>query len=432
MRLAPTLGQYIAKRPHRSPIDHLHNALNELKMVQSTDEDCNQSGYICELAIDGIFVGTGTDRNKKGARGAAYAMAVEVIRKPYLDIVEITPGKKTLVGSDIYIENFRRSVPPVITTLSKRQEKKLAKKAKKDIAQQSQQQLGGPRNWGGGKGGAGTFAKKPPQEVCSDDLSEFVILQHKFLKHSHNAMAILQQSVAFNKANLELDHTAVGGNIHFTVTLQGQLIGKSTGPGVPAAKLGACEAALGMLRKICHTILIKRNEDTCEEGISRNEVVGDASKKTNIIPDSNVGNKLLKKMGWTGGGVGKDGTGISEPIPAEITVIKREGLGSRSGADGQVLNHLRTMVRNYAASGDQNDLAFEPDFDNNERAAIHQEAKKVGLKSQSRGKNEARYLILSRKRNKSELMRHITMSGGSTSKYELVPPPGMAGIPPIN
>ena len=420
MGLACKLDQIIEKGRHKSPIDQIHTALHELKLAHSADPECNQSGFICELAIDGIYVGTATDRNKKGARGAAYAMAVEVIRKPYLNIVEITPGKKTLIGSDIYIENFKRSVPPVIMTLSKKQQKRLAKKERKKLPKQPSQQQGG------GMGGAG------PQEVCSDDLSEFVILQHKVLKHSHNAMAILQQSVAFNKANLELDHTAVGGNIHFTVTLQGQLIGKSTRSGVPAAKLGAFRAALGKLRKICHTILIKRDEDTTEEGISRDEVVEDASKKTNVIPDSNVGNKLLKKMGWTGGGVGKDGTGISEPIPAEITVIKREGLGSLSGADMTVLSHLRKMVQNYAASGDQNDLAFEPEFKNNERAAIHKEAKKLGLKTESQGKQEARYLIVSRKRKKTELLRHITMSGGSTSKHELVPPPGMVGTPPIN
>ena len=33
-------------------------------------------------------------------------------------------------------------------------------------------------------------------------------------------------------------------------------------------------------------------------------------------------------MGWAGGGLGKDGAGIAEPVTA-TTVFGREGLGSR-------------------------------------------------------------------------------------------------------
>ena len=47
-----------------------------------------------------------------------------------------------------------------------------------------------------------------------------------------------------------------------------------------------------------------------------------------VVPGGNVGHKLLSLMGWAGGGLGKDGAGIAEPVTA-TTVFGREGLGSR-------------------------------------------------------------------------------------------------------
>ncbi|KAK7497019.1 hypothetical protein BaRGS_00011755 [Batillaria attramentaria] len=47
------------------------------------------------------------------------------------------------------------------------------------------------------------------------------------------------------------------------------------------------------------------------------------------IPEDNLGRKLLQKLGWTGGGIGKDGTGMQEPLPVQW-VRNRAGLGHKN------------------------------------------------------------------------------------------------------
>lgn len=65
---------------------------------------------------------------------------------------------------------------------------------------------------------------------------------------------------------------------------------------------------------------------TAEEEVSVGEVAsgkissdqssasGQGTSLDKPIEDNSMGSKLLKMMGWRGGGLGKEGTGITEPI----------------------------------------------------------------------------------------------------------------------
>ncbi|KAK3107724.1 hypothetical protein FSP39_020872 [Pinctada imbricata] len=181
------------------------------------------------------------------------------------------------------------------------------------------------------------------------------------------------------------------------------------------AKTVASERALDRLRQTCWTIRVKQAVDSDETGIDREEVMGELQKQT------------LRKMGWTGGGVGAEGNkGKAEPVAVSMaahTVIRREGLGLSSNQTMvDFKKKVKEVIENYAKSEKQEDLAFAPCFSKEERAFIHQQCMRLNLKSQSRGTGNERYLTVSRKRTSSQLFDHLMQEGGSTSKYELVPP----------
>jgi len=144
------------------------------------------------------------------------------------------------------------------------------------------------------------------------------------------------------------------------------------------------------------------------------------TEKETRIPDSNVGSQLLKKMGWAGGGVGKDDNrGIEEPVSL-VAVVNRAGLGSMQ------LNGfapaVKRVIADFIRSGGHDDLVFSPEFSSEERAVIHAEARRRHLKTRSYGSGDQRHLILSLQRTPLELVEHLRAHGGETVKYTLIEP----------
>lgn len=114
------------------------------------------------------------------------------------------------------------------------------------------------------------------------------------------------------------------------------------------------------------------------------------------ISDNNMGNKLLRKMGWTGnGGVGKYEHGRSEPVFVD-GVESRRGIGHefeyRSVRKSSVEEALLTFIRDQ----DRNEIKFSSELSKEDRALVHRLSQKYHLKHRSFGKNEQRYLLVSK------------------------------------
>ncbi len=181
----------------------------------------------------------------------------------------------------------------------------------------------------------------------------------------------------------------------------------------------AANEALEMLSKQCYTILIK-NKFLGDGSTVDLEDLEEAKKSSESVPSSNIGHKLLKMMGWSGGGLGKGGGGISEPITANA-ICNRAGLGSKS-AMSQFKQRVKKIVEEYAVSSNPYDLVFTTGFTNEQRKEMHMIAKRLGLKSKSFGKDEERFITISRKFDARQLVDELFRSGGSTEKYTLFEP----------
>lgn len=173
-------------------------------------------------------------------------------------------------------------------------------------------------------------------------------------------------------------------------------------------------------------------------------------------------------MGWKGAGhgLGKDQQGITKPI--EVDHIKeRSGIGHHVSYDEYLSNmmeidtwvnpaddlttkvtetkqqhvpiihqgnnkpaqkrfrqdfrlNIQKLLKNFISSVSEQDLVFEKGLTSEERAVIHKEAGRYGLKTRSQGTGENRFLVAQKKRTAGELMESIKKNGGQFSKYELV------------
>ncbi|CAH0599763.1 unnamed protein product [Chrysodeixis includens] len=212
-------------------------------------------------------------------------------------------------------------------------------------------------------------------------------------------MVLLVRPWARKFENLFASTQACGINVRnnyadniFSMTLQGRVIAQSRGTKYEAR--GIVEnLAWKRFRENVISVLIKEQWIALGETIGHKDVDVQRGREMFGTPVENtVAIKMMKMMGWKGGGLGSDAQGIAEPIKPNLQLVNRAGLGSDLTQDIRTLrNSARQLMQRYIASDAFDvDLVFSSEFSKDERAALHLCAQRAGLASKSYGEGQDR------------------------------------------
>lgn len=250
-------------------------------------------------------------------------------------------------------------------------------------------------------------------------LKELVILEN-----ASNAVGVINNTAQFNRVPVNYELTQLPNRQwKCEVFLAGRFVAEAVGPR-KSVKQMAAEMALGSLRQT-HAVVRRRPlQKDKEDTISREQIAGRWDPATALPPikDDNIGKQLLRKMGWTGGGLGREGKGIPEPIHVKEQT-EREGLGLEAQRPAHELHKrdLEAVIQRYSTSEQSDDLCFSAELDNAERKKIHQLCHKYDLRSKSYGRGAQRFLIVSRKMQTEQFIGRL-LKEGQAGQYELVKP----------
>ncbi|TRY78770.1 hypothetical protein TCAL_01744 [Tigriopus californicus] len=238
---------------------------------------------------------------------------------------------------------------------------------------------------------------------------------------NENPCDLLNRSASFCQTQSQWEYQNQSPSTTVCVVKFGGIeIVRTTGSTKAEARDDATRQAVDLMAQKCFTIRIRNRFCSNGTAVDLTDVESSSNEKSGIVKE-NVGHKLLKLMGWSGGGLGKDGSGIAEPITA-ASMNHGEGFGAQS-ASKHFKKRIEAIIEDFAKSNSPYDLVFTTGFTNDQRKEMHQIARRIGLKSKSLGKDADRFLTISKKFSCQDIVRELVAKGGQTDKYTLIPPP---------
>ena len=243
----------------------------------------------------------------------------------------------------------------------------------------------------------------------------------------------LQCTMGLNKVDVvyKYDVTIRTQPVHTcSAFINGEEVVVKSGKSKEAARI---DAATKVLRHLVayYPCLIKMSvPENSDLAVKKSDIAGSCKSNKNFgnpIAAENIGNQLLRKMGWTGsGGLGKMRDGIAEPVQATGKLSRSaEGLGLDSFNDGTKPisivkgREAERVIQQYISNGCKGNLTFSSELTSDDRKKVHLAARKYGLKSKSFGYGNRRYLVLFKNLTLFEIYKELLAKGGEVNGYIL-------------
>lgn len=213
----------------------------------------------------------------------------------------------------------------------------------------------------------------------------------------NNPVSILNESAQKSKKTISFDDLGVNsktGSCSCAVMIANKIIAVGEGTGKKLAKRNAAENALAILRSRQPIVRVGSRTHENAPCVSKTELVSKAYEKAPSIAEDNIGNQMLRKMGWKGsGGIGKEGQGRAEPVMA-VGTDGKFGLGCDPTQGAKVRKTSVQDILLSFISGPDREIKFSNELSKEDRALVHKISQQYGLKHRSYGKGDDRYLVV--------------------------------------
>uniref|UniRef100_A0A161MQI0 Nf-kappa-b-repressing factor n=1 Tax=Triatoma infestans TaxID=30076 RepID=A0A161MQI0_TRIIF len=148
--------------------------------------------------------------------------------------------------------------------------------------------------------------------VESGPFGKVVVFQSALTKEE-NPISVIERTASAAHMTTSFDFRIESNGVTCKLSLDGLYLATGQGWSQKLAKETACKVAIERLKETSFTIIVKATyigTESVVRGLSDNNVRNKESASVDIpIADSNIGSKMLKLMGWSGGGLGKNRTG---------------------------------------------------------------------------------------------------------------------------